>query len=122
MDGYGNAVLNFIQNMQYKFVELLSLNFKESPQAVVKSSISFRYNSMKSRLAIMQSRMRDVSSLVKLKNPSLLLQIQRSATPTKTPLSNMPLQSKVDKARSSPSLLGTPPRSLKRKDGSPSVG
>jgi hypothetical protein len=121
MDGYGNAVLNFIQNMQYKFVELLSLQFKESPQAVIRSSISFRYNSMKSRLAIMQARMKDVSSLVKLKNPSLLLQIQRSTTPTKS--LNVSLQSKsVEKARSSPSLLATPTqRSQKRKDGSPAV-
>lgn len=66
--------------MEYKFVELLSLEFKESPEHVIRQQISFRYNSLKSRVAIMQARLQDVNSLVKLKSPSLLLQLQRNVT------------------------------------------
>eukprot|EP01064_Diplonema_japonicum_P033719 TRINITY_DN672_c1_g6_i1.p1 TRINITY_DN672_c1_g6~~TRINITY_DN672_c1_g6_i1.p1 ORF type:complete len:292 (+),score=65.68 TRINITY_DN672_c1_g6_i1:101-877(+) len=76
----GNAVLEFIQNMEYKFVELLALPFKESPEHIIRQHISFRYNSLKSRLAMMQTRLQDVNALVKVKNPSLLLQLQRSAS------------------------------------------
>eukprot|EP01061_Rhynchopus_euleeides_P032027 TRINITY_DN5308_c0_g1_i1.p1 TRINITY_DN5308_c0_g1~~TRINITY_DN5308_c0_g1_i1.p1 ORF type:complete len:258 (+),score=55.14 TRINITY_DN5308_c0_g1_i1:271-1044(+) len=75
----GNAVLEFIQNMEYKFVELLALPFKESPEHTIRQHISYRYNALKSRLAIMQGRLQDVNALVKVKNPSLLLQLQRSA-------------------------------------------
>eukprot|EP00994_Dinema_validum_P002138 NODE_1459_length_944_cov_90.994413_g1130_i0.p1 GENE.NODE_1459_length_944_cov_90.994413_g1130_i0~~NODE_1459_length_944_cov_90.994413_g1130_i0.p1 ORF type:complete len:237 (+),score=41.29 NODE_1459_length_944_cov_90.994413_g1130_i0:80-790(+) len=74
----GNAVLEFIQNMEYKFVELLVLPFKESPEYVIRQHISYRYNSLRSRLAMMHARLQDVNALVKIKNPSLLLHLQRS--------------------------------------------
>eukprot|EP01060_Flectonema_neradi_P020752 TRINITY_DN2824_c3_g1_i1.p1 TRINITY_DN2824_c3_g1~~TRINITY_DN2824_c3_g1_i1.p1 ORF type:complete len:257 (+),score=53.90 TRINITY_DN2824_c3_g1_i1:37-807(+) len=74
----GNAVLQFIQNMEYKFVQLLQLPFKESPEFVIRQQISYRYNALKARLSMMQARLQDVNALVKVKNPSLLLQLQRS--------------------------------------------
>uniref|UniRef100_A0A7S0XE79 Spindle assembly abnormal protein 6 N-terminal domain-containing protein n=1 Tax=Mantoniella antarctica TaxID=81844 RepID=A0A7S0XE79_9CHLO len=73
----GSARLDFIQNMEYKFVELLSLNFLSSPEDMVRQQIAYRYNSLKSRLALMQARLADVNALVKIKNPNLLLQLQK---------------------------------------------
>ncbi|CAM9889575.1 unnamed protein product [Discosporangium mesarthrocarpum] len=75
-----NARLDFIQNMEYKFVELMSLQFMRSAEDIVQHQITYRYNAMKSRLALMQGRLQDVNNLVKLKNPSLLLQLQKSTT------------------------------------------
>lgn len=43
----GLARLDFIQNMEYKFLELLSVNFVRSPDEVVRQQICYRYNSMK---------------------------------------------------------------------------
>ena len=40
----GLARLDFIQNMEYKFVELLSCNFVASPDDIVRQHICFRYN------------------------------------------------------------------------------
>ena len=65
--------LDFIQNMEYKFVELLSCSFVASDDETVRQSIAFRYNAVKSRLALMQARLQDINALVKIKNPSLLL-------------------------------------------------
>ncbi|CAM9244495.1 unnamed protein product [Scytosiphon promiscuus] len=70
------ARLDFIQNMEYKFVELMSLQYTRSPEDIVQHQITYRYNAMKSRLALMQARLQEVNNLVKLKNPSLLLQLQ----------------------------------------------
>jgi|UniRef100_A0A7S4GG13 hypothetical protein len=75
----GHAVLEFVQNMEYKFVELLVLPFKESPEYVIRQQISYRYNSLRSRMSVMQSRLQDVNALVKIKNPSLLMQLQRNS-------------------------------------------
>ena len=50
----GKGHLDFIQNMEYKFVELLSLAFTASDDETVRQSIAFRYNAVKSRLALMQ--------------------------------------------------------------------
>lgn len=69
--------LDFIQNMEYKFVELMSCHFEHSQDEVVQQQISYRYNAMKSRLALMQARLQEVNNLIKVKNPSLLLQLQK---------------------------------------------
>lgn len=81
MQKEGTARLDFIQNIEYKFIELLSLDFINSPDDTVRKQISFRYNLVKGKLALMQDRMKVVSDIVKVKNPSLLLQIQK--TPAK---------------------------------------
>eukprot|EP00802_Teleaulax_amphioxeia_P017944 Tamp_18117.p1 GENE.Tamp_18117~~Tamp_18117.p1 ORF type:complete len:237 (-),score=75.62 Tamp_18117:636-1283(-) len=74
----GLARLDFIQNMEYKFVELLSCNFIASPEDVIRAHICFRYNTLKSRLALVQARLQDIESLIKVKNPSLLLQLSKA--------------------------------------------
>lgn len=75
----GKAHLDFIQNIEYKFIELLSLDFMASTEDMVRQQLTYRYNAAKSKLAITQARLSDITSMVKLKNPSLLLQIQKGA-------------------------------------------
>lgn len=75
-----DARLDFIQNMEYKYVELMCINFQSSPADVVQHHITYRYNTVKSKLTIMQSRLHEMSTLVKIKNPSLLLQLQKSSS------------------------------------------
>ena len=77
--GETNARLDFIQNMEYKFLELMTCNLVRSPDEIIQHQITFRYNSMKQRLVTMQSRLHEINNLVKTKNPSLLLQLQKSA-------------------------------------------
>lgn len=81
MQKEGTARLDFIQNIEYKFIELLSLDFINSPDDTVRKQISFRYNALKSKLALMSDRINTINNIVKIKNPSLLLQIQK--TPAK---------------------------------------
>eukprot|EP00960_Hanusia_phi_P039809 754061-Hanusia_phi.AAC.1 len=76
----GLARLDFIQNMEYKFVELLSCNFIASPEDVIRAHICFRYNTLKSRLSLVQARLQDIESVIKVKNPSLLLQLSKAST------------------------------------------
>jgi len=78
----GNARLDFIKNIEYKFIELLSIDFVNSPDDVVRKYISFKYSSLKSKISVLQDRISNISNIVKIKNPSLLLQIQK--TPAKS--------------------------------------
>jgi hypothetical protein len=80
MNRDGSAKLDFIQNIEYKFIELLSADFMASNEDIVRQSITFRYNSAKSKVALMEARLQDVNNLVKIKNPSLLLQLQKGGT------------------------------------------
>ncbi len=45
MNRDGSARLDFIQNIEYKFIELLSCEFMASAEDNVRQSITFRYNS-----------------------------------------------------------------------------
>jgi hypothetical protein len=56
----------------------MSCHFIRSPEEIVQHQITYRYNAMKTRVQLMESRLRDVNNLVKLKNPSLLLQLQKA--------------------------------------------
>ena len=76
----GSAHLDFIQNIEYKFIELLSLDFVATSEEAVRQQLTYRYNAMKSKMAIMQARLQDITTLVKVKNPSLLLQIQKGSS------------------------------------------
>eukprot|EP00920_Eleutheroschizon_duboscqi_P001897 GHVT01004967.1.p4 GENE.GHVT01004967.1~~GHVT01004967.1.p4 ORF type:complete len:106 (-),score=5.39 GHVT01004967.1:2003-2320(-) len=71
--------ISFMQNMEYKFVELLSCEFNQSSEDSIRQHISYRYNAVKSKMAMMQARLQDINALVKVRNPSLLLQLQKSA-------------------------------------------
>jgi len=73
----GQAKLDFIQNMEYKFLELLSIDFVAAPEEVIRQNISYRYTLLKTKAQVMQNRLKDVSAILKLKNPSLLLQLQK---------------------------------------------
>ena len=44
------ARLDFIQNLDYKFIELLSCSFDQSDEQSRRESISYRYNSVKTKL------------------------------------------------------------------------
>ncbi len=75
----GQARLDFIQNMEFKFLELLSIDFLASPEDVIRQNISFRYSLLKAKAQVLQGRLKDISAILKLKNPSLLLQLQKGA-------------------------------------------
>ncbi len=66
----------------FKFIELLSVMFNRSADDTIRQQIAFRYNSQKSKVAVLQARLSDIVNLVKVKNPSLLLQLQKQPQAT----------------------------------------
>lgn len=73
------AILDFVQNMEYKFVELMSCLFIKSDDIVVKSHVTYRYNAMKQRQQTSQTKHDELYKVVRMKNPSLLLQFQHDS-------------------------------------------
>lgn len=74
----GSGRLNFIQNIEYKLIELLSIDFVTSPDETIKKHISYRFNEVRTKLEIVKNRIKTITNIVKDKNPSLLLQIQKA--------------------------------------------
>lgn len=80
LHGNGDATLQMIQNLEFKFCELLALPFCESPENVVRQHVTYRYNAMRSRLSIMTAKLQDVQALVRVRDP----QVQRSLADGRT--------------------------------------
>eukprot|EP01015_Nassula_variabilis_P016467 TRINITY_DN2526_c0_g1_i1.p1 TRINITY_DN2526_c0_g1~~TRINITY_DN2526_c0_g1_i1.p1 ORF type:complete len:251 (+),score=49.95 TRINITY_DN2526_c0_g1_i1:63-815(+) len=74
-DGLGR--LEIVQTMEYKDIELIAFDFAANPEEAIRQQITFRYGALKSKLALMEGRLQDIHELVRLKNPSLLLQMQK---------------------------------------------
>ncbi len=77
MTSVDHSRLDFLQNLEYKFVQLLRISFVRSSDDTVQSHIIFRYNSAKQRLAAAQTQLNEITNFVKVKNPSLLLQLAK---------------------------------------------
>ena len=95
MQKEGTGRLDFIQNIEYKFIELLSIDFVNSPDDTVRKQIGYRYNALRTKMEMMQERIVEINNIIKIKNPSLLHQINK--TPFKFNLNNKSTYSSVYK-------------------------
>ena len=78
MQKEGTGRLDFIQNIEYKFIELLSIDFVNSPDDTVRKQIGYRYNALRSKMEMMQDRINVINNIIKIKNPSLIHQINKA--------------------------------------------
>jgi len=72
----GRYRLVFSKNVGFKSIEVINIEFLQNTNELVRKQISFRFNSLKSKLILMQDRVNKINAILKVKNPSLLLQIQ----------------------------------------------
>lgn len=49
METEGFARLDFIENMEYKFLEILTMDFIAAPEDQVKQNVIYRYNILKAK-------------------------------------------------------------------------
>ena len=78
-DGISN--ISFRKRSEFKIVEVLTLTLGSTNEDYSKKQVIYRFNSLKSKLDIMQARLNDIYNIVGTKNPSLLTQIKK--TPAK---------------------------------------
>lgn len=74
----GTGKLEIYQNLEYKYISLLNLDFYCSNEESIRQNISFRYSVLQAKHNYIKNRLKDVTAIIKLKNPNLLLQIQKS--------------------------------------------
>ncbi len=78
----GSGKCQIFQTTEYKNIELISFDFSNSGEESVRQQITYRYGSLKSKLALMEGRLQDINELLRIKNPSLLLQLQKGSQQT----------------------------------------
>jgi len=70
--------LKFVQAFDFKSLELMTLKFKKTCQETREAHIKYRYFKLQQDIIILQEKNEFIFNVVKIKNPSLLLQIETS--------------------------------------------
>lgn len=74
----GSALLTLRQNLSYKTVDLLTLEFFCADEETVRLNIAYRYALLNAKNRYIEGKIGDVAALVRLKNPSLLAQLEKA--------------------------------------------
>ena len=72
-----NAVMELVENLEYKSVDLISLYFSPAPQDLIEKQISYRYNSMRAMEEIMQNRINIINGVLKDYDPPLISEVKK---------------------------------------------
>ena len=77
----GQVKVAFFQNLGYKYIELLALEFQPSTDQEIKDHVKRTYHQLKIENQNAKNRLAEVLNVVKAKNPSLLLYLQQASVP-----------------------------------------
>ena len=69
--------LEFLQDTEYRRVELLKIELEACDEEQLKNMITFRISSTKQKTVLMQERLKDIMTIVREKNPILLQEIYK---------------------------------------------
>lgn len=72
--------IEFVQNLEYKYLQLLNIDCESALDDQIRSNITYRYSTLKAKHTYLRNKLRDITAIIKLKNPSLLLTILKSQT------------------------------------------
>ncbi|ESL12013.1 hypothetical protein TRSC58_00227 [Trypanosoma rangeli SC58] len=65
LDENGTANMEFIENLEYKLVGVLTLPFRASPPEVVREQIGYRYSAVRARLALLTAQLKKSNLVLK---------------------------------------------------------
>ncbi|KAM3144883.1 hypothetical protein pb186bvf_002899 [Paramecium bursaria] len=69
--------VQILQTLEYKELELISFDMIAGDDEIIRQHVTFKYGSIKSKHQIINGKIKDVFELVKMKNPQLLLHLQK---------------------------------------------
>ena len=72
-----NAIMELMENLEYKSVDLISLFFVPASKDLIEKQISYRYNSLRAMDEIMQNRIEIVNGVLKDYDPQLITEIKK---------------------------------------------
>ena len=87
------ASMEFIENLEHKFGNLLTTEFEKSDDEIVRKEISFRYSTMRARNDLINRKMNAINIVLKDCDPQLIPEVKNAVSSVKmdTKLRNQPL-------------------------------
>ena len=72
-----NAIMELVENLEYKSVDLISLYFEPAQKDLIEKQISYRYNSLRAMEEIMQNRINIINGVLKDYDPPLISEVKK---------------------------------------------
>ena len=79
MNSDSTATLTFHQILEYKSINILTLNLKLGDEDEINKHVSYKYKMISHNLMESRKKLEEVCDILKLKNPSLISQINKAA-------------------------------------------
>ena len=79
----GKAKMELFENLEHKFGELISLDFKPVPDDIIRQQISYRYSSMRATDDIIQNRIDIINGVLKEVDPQLIYEVKKDISKVK---------------------------------------
>ena len=76
------AKMELFENLEYKFVELINIDFIPASDDLIREQISYRYNSMRALHEMTQSRIEIINSVLKDYDPQLINEVKTEINKT----------------------------------------
>ena len=75
--------MELFENLEHKFGELISLDFKQVSEEIIKQQITFRYNAMRATNDIIQNRIGIINDVLKDLDPQLIHEVKKDVSQVK---------------------------------------
>ena len=79
----GEAKMELFENLEHKFGELISLDFKPVSEEIIKQQITYRYNAMRATNDIIQNRIGIINDVLKDLDPQLIPEVKKDISQIK---------------------------------------
>ena len=79
----GNAKMELFENLEHKFGELISLDFKPVSEDIIKQQITYRYNALRATNDIIQNRIGIINDVLKDLDPQLIPEVKKDVSKVK---------------------------------------
>lgn len=79
MNSDSSATLTFFQILEFKSLNLLSINLKLGDSDEINKHVAFKYKLISYNLQRSRAKLEEVCNILKSKNPSLITQINKAA-------------------------------------------
>ncbi|CAD8187832.1 unnamed protein product [Paramecium octaurelia] len=71
------AQVSIVQTLEYKELTLITFEMIAGDEEIIKQHVYYKHGAVKSKFQILNAKIKDIHELVKVKNPQLLLHLQK---------------------------------------------
>ena len=79
----GEYKMELFENLEHKFGDLISLDFTQASDDLIKKQINYRYNTMRAYVDMAKDKINSINGVLKKVDPDLIYEVKKSVSKVK---------------------------------------